>query len=69
MVRACALLSLAVGFLMISPKLRLTAWDGVTIFVNHLEQYSPYSYVALAIAFIICFMFMLKSTAAPKRSR
>jgi len=54
---------------MISPKLRLTAWDGVTMFVNNLEQYSPYSYVALAIALILCFMFALKSTAAPKRSR
>jgi hypothetical protein len=69
MVRALALISLAAGFLIISPKLRLTAWDGITVVVNHLEQYSPYSYVALAVALLLCFMFLLKSTAAPRRSR
>jgi hypothetical protein len=66
MVRPVALLSLAVGFLAISPKLRLTAWDGINVVVNHLEQYSPYSYVALAVGMLIGFMFLMKASTAPK---
>ena len=66
MVRAVALLSLAVGFLTISSKLRLTAWDGITMVVNHLEQYSPYSYVALAVGMLIGFMFLMTVSTAPK---
>jgi len=66
MVRALALVSLASGFLIISPKLRLTAWDGISVAVNHLEQYSPYSYIALGLALLVGFMLLLKSAAAPR---
>jgi hypothetical protein len=66
MVRAVALLSLAIGFLSISPKLRLTAYDGITVVVNHLEQYSPYSYVVVVICLLIGFLFLMKGSTAPK---
>jgi len=66
MVRAVGLLSLATGFLMISPKFRYTAWDQLTFFVEGLDKYSPYSYVGLGMLFLVAMIFLFKTSAAQR---
>ncbi len=66
MVRAIALTGLAVLFLSISPSLRHTVWAGITAMVGGLEQYSPFSYVALVIAIVIGFLFFLRAASVQR---
>ncbi|HYW42398.1 MAG TPA: hypothetical protein VE959_06050 [Bryobacteraceae bacterium] len=66
MVRLVALISLASGFLAISPRFRQTAWDGLADMVGGLDRYSPFSYIALGAALIFGFFFLLKASAAPR---
>jgi hypothetical protein len=52
MLRACALLGMASGFLIISPSLRGTLMDGLTQAAAQLDHYSPYSYAGVALALL-----------------
>ena len=49
MVRACSLLGMASGFLIISPGLRGTLLDGFAQAAAGLDKYSPYSYALVAL--------------------
>jgi hypothetical protein len=66
MVRAVALTGLAFGFLGLSPNLRNSVWDGVTMATGALDAYSPVSYIALAGAMILGFLFFLRSASTPR---
>ena len=50
MLRACSLLGMASGFLIISPGLRGTLLDGFAQAAAQLDRYSPYSYAGVALA-------------------
>jgi hypothetical protein len=52
MLRACSLLGLAAGFLIISPALRETLLTGVAQAAAGLDKYSPYSYAGVALALL-----------------
>ena len=52
MLRACSLLGMASGFLVISPGLRGTVTDGLTLAAAGLDKYSPYSYAGVAFALL-----------------
>jgi hypothetical protein len=50
LIRVMSLLGLTGGFLLISPSLRATALEGLGRAMFELAKYSPYSYIALAVA-------------------
>ena len=52
MLRACSLLGLAGGFLIISPALRETLLTGIAQAAAGLDKYSPYSYAGVALALL-----------------
>ena len=52
MLRACALLGMAGGFLIISPGLRGTLMGGLAQAAAQLDLYSPYSYAGVALALL-----------------
>ena len=52
MVRACSLIGLASGFLIISPGLRETLLNGIAQAAAGLDKYSPYSYAGVALALL-----------------
>ena len=54
MTRFIALLAMATGFLLISPSFRGTVLDGLTQSILVLGQYSPWSYIALALTLSVC---------------
>ncbi len=66
MVRVLALTGLAFGFLGISPNLRNTVRDGVTLVTGALDAYSPVSYLALVGVLILGFLFFLRGASAPR---
>jgi hypothetical protein len=49
MVRFISVCGLGVGFLLLSPNLRLTVSHGIQACTASMNQYSPYSYIAAAI--------------------
>ena len=51
---------------MISPKLRDTALGTVSTGVDSLQQYSPYSYVALVLVLIGTFLVSLHRGSQPR---
>ena len=66
MIRILALFGMAAGFLMISPKLRDTVFSAFSSSVQGLDQYSPYSYVALAVVVLSTFVVSLKRGSQPR---
>jgi hypothetical protein len=50
MVRAISIFGMGGGFLMISPRLRMNVTDTFTTVSSALNLYTPYSYIAVAIA-------------------
>ena len=66
MVRGIALTGLAGGFLVISPKLRENAWDALGQVIRGMEQYSPLSYVGLAVALVLGFLAFLSASSGPR---
>jgi hypothetical protein len=50
MIRVISLLGMAGGFLAISPPLRGSALKGLALAMLEMGKYSPYSYIALALA-------------------
>ena len=66
MLRACSLLGMTGGFLVISPVLRGNLLDGFTWTVGQLDKYSPYSYVGVALALLVGLMAAFSSTSATR---
>ena len=52
MLRACSIVGLASGFLIISPGLRESMLNGLAQVAAGLDKYSPYSYAAVALALL-----------------
>ena len=52
MIRACSLVGLASGFLIISPALRGTLLNGLAQAAAGLDKYSPYSYAIVALVLL-----------------
>jgi hypothetical protein len=53
MIRFLALCGLGGGFLALSPKLRDDALSSATIQIGMMHQYSPYSWVGLAVVGVV----------------
>ena len=66
MVRALSLFGLAVLFLMISPALRGHVFGGISMFVDMLQNNSPYSYVIAVLGLFAVFTISLNRGAAPR---
>jgi hypothetical protein len=66
MLRACSLVGLAGGFLIISPGLRGTLLQGFIQAAAGLEKYSPYSYAVVALALLGGLMAAFAKGAAPR---
>lgn len=66
MVRILGLFGLAVLFLTISADLRNSLMELLAKAVQGLENYSPWSYAAVALAVIGGFLFSLKRGAQPR---
>jgi hypothetical protein len=66
MLRACSLLGLASGFLVISPALRETVLTGVAQAAAGLDKYSPYSYAGVAFALLVGLMAAFAKGSAPR---
>lgn len=66
MLRMFSLLGLGSGFLMISPKLRDGLLQQFTQGLASLDEYSPYSYVALALVILGGLMLSLIRSSAPR---
>ena len=47
------------AFELVSPKLRQTVYAGLLSGIDGLEFYSPYSYVCLVVALLICGIIVL----------
>jgi hypothetical protein len=66
MVRALSLFGLAALFFIISPTLRGHVSAGLTMFVDVLQNNSPYSYVIAVIGLFAVFTISLNRGAAPR---
>ena len=66
MIRILALFGLAILFLIISPALRGGVMGTFESGVHGLENYSPYSYVALAVVLFLSFVVSVKRGSAPR---
>jgi hypothetical protein len=66
MLRAFSLLGMASGFLIISPGLRGTVLDGFALAAAGLDKYSPYSYIAVALALLAGLMAAFSRASAPR---
>jgi len=66
MLRACSLLGLASGFLVISPALRGTVLNGIAQTAAGLEKYSPYSYAGVGLALVGILMLTFYKASEPR---
>jgi len=66
MLRACALLGMTSGFLIISPGLRGTVLNGFAQAATGLDKYSPYSYIVVALALLTGLMAAFSKASAPR---
>jgi len=66
MLRAFSLLGMTSGFLIISPGLRGTILDGIATVAAEMDKYSPYSYIAVALALLGGLMAAFSSASAPR---
>jgi hypothetical protein len=66
MLRACSLLGLAAGFLIISPALRGTMLTGIAQAAAGLEKYSPYSYAGALFALLVGLLAAFSKGTAPR---
>jgi hypothetical protein len=66
MLRACSLLGLAAGFLIISPGLRGTLLTGFAQAAAGLDKYSPYSYAGVAFALLVGLLAAFSKGTAPR---
>jgi hypothetical protein len=66
MLRACSLVGLASGFLIISPGLRGTILTGLAQAADGLDKYSPYSYAGVAFALLVGLLAAFSKGTAPR---
>jgi hypothetical protein len=66
MVQAIAILGFSALFLLISPGLRSFAMGGIVAGFGSLDRYSPWSYVACAVAGLILVTFTLNRGSHPR---
>jgi hypothetical protein len=66
MVRACSLVGLASGFLIISPGLRGSLLNGFAQAAAGLDKYSPYSYFGVALVLLGGLMAAFAKGSAPR---
>jgi hypothetical protein len=66
MLRAFSIFGMGVGFLLISPGLRGTVVDGITLAAAGLARYSPYSYAGVAVALLLGLMVAFSSASAAR---
>ena len=66
MLRAFSLLGMTGGFLVISPGLRGTLLAAFAQAAAGLDKYSPYSYIAVAVALLGGLMMAFSRTSAPR---
>ena len=66
MLRACSLLGMASGFLVISPGLRGTVLNGIAQTAAGLEKYSPYSYAGVGLALVGCLILTFYKASVPR---
>jgi len=66
MLRACSLVGLASGFLIISPGLRGSLLNGFAQAAAGLDKYSPYSYALVALALLGGLVAAFSNGAAPR---
>ena len=66
MLRACSLVAMASGFLIISPGLRGALLNGFAQAVAGMDKYSPYSYAAVALALLGGLVAAFSKGAAPR---
>jgi len=66
MLRACSLLGMASGFLVISPGLRGTVMNAFALAAAELDKYSPYSYAGVAVALLGGLMLAFYTASAPR---
>ena len=68
MIRALSIGGMTGGFLMISPALRGHLITGYSLLVNMLNDYSPWSYIAIGITIFVLLTVELYRHAVPKGS-
>jgi len=66
MARALGLFGMTGGFLAISPQLRQTLADGAMSSLGLVQQYSPYSYIAVVLAVFGGVSAVLVSGSSPR---
>jgi hypothetical protein len=66
MVRAISICGFAVLFLLIAPNLRGVVMDGISNGFGALARYSPWSYVACAVAGLIFVTVTLNRASRPR---
>jgi hypothetical protein len=66
MIRVLSWMSFGILFLMISPKLREVAMDGIAWGVNGIVKYSPWSYIG-AVVGLVLFAMMSNDRSASSR--
>ena len=66
MLRACSLLGMTSGFLIISPGLRGSLLNGFAQAAAELDKYSPYSYFGVALALLGGLMAAFYKASAPR---
>ena len=66
MLRACSLVGLASGFLIISPGLRGSLLNGFAQAAAGLDKYSPYSYAIVGLALLGGLVASFSKGAAPR---
>ena len=66
MARALGVFGMTGGFLAISPQLRQTVTDGALNSMSLVQQYSPYSYIAVVLAVFGGVSLMLVSGSSPR---
>jgi hypothetical protein len=66
MLRACSLVGMASGFLIISPGFRGTLLSGFALAAAGLDKYSPYSYAGVALALVGGLLAAFSKGTAPR---
>jgi hypothetical protein len=68
MIRALSIGGMTGGFLMISPGMRGQVINGYSMVVNTLNDYSPWSYVAIGVVIFVLLTIELYRHAVPRGS-
>ncbi len=66
MLRALALTGMGGGFMVISPSFRMTVLTGIGAAVNALNNYSPFSYIAVGLLLLCGAAYSVYAPARPR---